>query len=307
MTQRDNSLEVWVSKHSLFFLALILLIALGLRLWGIQFGLPYLYHADEPNKIMVSQNMVKTGDLNPHYYLKPTFFIYLNALAYVPYYFIGNLIGIFKSFADIPSIIEINMGVGYAPKPSVVLLGRLLTTSFGVASVFLVYLVGYRLTNRKLVGLLAALMMAFSPANCLISRYITPDMFVVFWGLATFLASYGLYTSGKTRYYILAGIACGLAISTKYNGCVTGIMIVSAHFLRIGWKNIKSGLKDWHLYASLLMVPLAFLATTPYAILDSQNWWSGLSYEFTHYSSSGHQGMEGNVPLWYLEYLVKTE
>ncbi|MGB3058399.1 MAG: hypothetical protein WBE17_01555, partial [Anaerolineae bacterium] len=49
-------------------LAAILLIAVALRLWGINFGLPYLYHPDEPGYVAIAQNMVKTGDLNPHFF-----------------------------------------------------------------------------------------------------------------------------------------------------------------------------------------------------------------------------------------------
>ena len=69
------------------------IIALCLRLWAIDFGLPYLYHPDEVNKITIAQNIFKTGDLNPHYFSKPTLFIYLNAAAYVPYYLTGKTLG----------------------------------------------------------------------------------------------------------------------------------------------------------------------------------------------------------------------
>jgi len=38
-------------RVELGLLAGILLIALALRAWALDFGLPYLYHPDEPNKI----------------------------------------------------------------------------------------------------------------------------------------------------------------------------------------------------------------------------------------------------------------
>jgi hypothetical protein len=72
-------------------LVTILLIAILLRLWGIDFGLPYMYHPDEPNPIEIAQRMIKTGDLNPHWFLKPSVLIYLNALLYLPYYAFGKL------------------------------------------------------------------------------------------------------------------------------------------------------------------------------------------------------------------------
>ncbi|HSE68039.1 MAG TPA: hypothetical protein VLB12_13715, partial [Gemmatimonadales bacterium] len=65
-------------RLELGLLAAILVIALALRAWALDFGLPYLYHPDEPSKIEIAQNIVKTGDLNPHYFKKPTLLIYAN-------------------------------------------------------------------------------------------------------------------------------------------------------------------------------------------------------------------------------------
>jgi hypothetical protein len=47
--------------------ALLSLVMLGffVRAWGSTFGLPYLYHPDEPLGVGVAINMVKTGDLDP--------------------------------------------------------------------------------------------------------------------------------------------------------------------------------------------------------------------------------------------------
>ncbi|MFC2084239.1 hypothetical protein ACFLS9_04205 [Bacteroidota bacterium] len=85
-----------LSKKNWSLFALIILLAAGLRIWGIDYGLPYIYHPDEPGKVRIAQRMFKTGDLNPKYFSKPTFFIYLNTALYLPYYFIGKTIGKFE-------------------------------------------------------------------------------------------------------------------------------------------------------------------------------------------------------------------
>jgi hypothetical protein len=123
-------------------LNVIVAIALLLRLWGSSFGLPYLYRPDEPNKIAMAQNMLKTGDLNPHYFLKPTLFIYLNALAYIPYYLVGSHPRALQTPNDIPAPTMLTMGVGRTDMPTTLLLGRILTTLFAVLSVMLTYVVG---------------------------------------------------------------------------------------------------------------------------------------------------------------------
>jgi hypothetical protein len=58
-------------------LALILLVAFGLRVWGISFDLPNLYQPDEDALIMPAINMLKTGDLEPSRLEYGSFQIYL--------------------------------------------------------------------------------------------------------------------------------------------------------------------------------------------------------------------------------------
>ena len=173
----------WI--HKLFnresiLIGIILLIALSVRVWGVNYDLPYIYHPDEPGYITISQNIFKTGDLNPHFFNYPSLFFYINALAYIPYYLLGKLMGIFHTPNDILPPISLTMGVTQAQMPTTVLLGRVITICFGVGTVGLVYLVGKQITGRTAVGALASLMVAISPTNVWHSRLITPDTFVTF-------------------------------------------------------------------------------------------------------------------------------
>ena len=67
---------------------------------------------------------MKTGDLNPHYFRKPTLIIYANALLYLPYYAMGKARGDFASPADIPGPERQAMGVGHIGAPGAVVMGR---------------------------------------------------------------------------------------------------------------------------------------------------------------------------------------
>jgi len=62
-----------VNRESIL-IGIILLIALSVRLWGVNYDLPYIYHPDEPGYIAISQNIFKTGDLNPHFFNYPSLF-----------------------------------------------------------------------------------------------------------------------------------------------------------------------------------------------------------------------------------------
>jgi 4-amino-4-deoxy-L-arabinose transferase-like glycosyltransferase len=288
-------------NRSYLFIALILLIGVSLRIWGLNYDLPYIYHPDEPLSLSIIQPLFKTGDLNPHFFQYPSLFYYINAIAYVPYYLIGKLLGIFTSRNDILAPISLIMGVVRAPMPSIVLLGRTITVIFGVGSVVLIYIIGKQLTGKAIVGMLAALMLAVAIPNVSLSRYITPDTFVVFFATASFLASVLIYKQGKTRYYVIAGICVGLTASTKYNGGLIVLPMILAHFLRYG----KLALNNRNLYIALLMCVCGFLIGTPFALLDFPKFWADMKFQAIHYST-GHAGMEGDTLKWYLSYMWRT-
>jgi len=291
-----------LAQNAKWLLIGVTLLAISLRIWGINFGLPYLYHPDEPVGVRIAQRMFKTGDLNPHFYHWPSLTFYINALAYIPYYLVGKLMGVFHSPADIPGPIVLAMGVGQASMPTTWLLGRILTVTFGSAAVVLVFLIGRRLTNSTAIGLLAGIMMAISPTNVAHSRLITPDTFTVLFVLLSFWGSVQIFQQGKPWHYIIAGIGSGLAASTKYNGALIVLPLILAHFLRHGLK----GMRERNLYFALLLSIVAFLATTPFALLDYQKFLTDLQFDAQHYST-GHAGMEGNTLNWYLAYLWRVE
>lgn len=280
----------------------ICLLALLLRAWGLDFGLPSLYHPDEPTYVVIAQHMIKTGDLNPHFFNYPTLFFYIHALAYLPYFLMGKLLGVFHSVADIPYPVVHALGVGTTDMPSTFMLGRWLTVLFGVGMVVLVYLVGKRLFDKPGVGLLAALLTAVSPANVVNSRFITPNIMLSFFGVLALLGAALVLRRGDTRYYVLAGLGAGLPASIKYNGALIIVTLAAAHFLREG----PRGLKDWRIYMAPLLAAALFFATTPFAILDSAKFLNDIRQEAQHYSTA-HFGMEGDALNWYIDYLWTVE
>ncbi len=283
-------------------LLLIAALALGLRVWGLGFGLPSLYHPDEPIYVQIAQDMFKTGDLNPHFFNYPSLFFYINALAYIPYFLVGKLLGVFGSPLDIPYPVTHSLGVGSTTLPSTFLMGRGISVLFGVGAIVLVYFVGRALFKSPLVGLLAALMTAVSPASVAHSRFITPNMMLNFFGLVALLGAALVLQRGWTRDYILAGLAVGLTAATKYNGALIIVAPAAAHFLRWG----QRGLKDWRIYLAPLLAAAVFLLTTPYALLDSAKFLHDMSQEAQHYATA-HFGMEGDALNWYAGYLWSVE
>lgn len=291
-------MKVIQKNWSLWFGGLILLVGIGIRLWGINFDLPYIYHPDEPKYITIAQQIFKSKDLNPHFFNYPSLFFYIQSAAYIPYYLAGKLLGIFHLRSDILSPVTIVMGATWSGMPSTVLMGRLISVLFGTATIGLTFQTGKQLTGRHFTGLLAALFLAISPTNVVNSRYITPDTYVTFFASAALLTSLLVYQQGKTWQYILGGLCVGLTISSKYNGGLVLLPLLLAHFFHHGW----IGWKQRYLYIAVLFMGFGFLFTTPYALLDFHIFLRDMEFEANHYAT-GHLGMEGNTLAWYLTFM----
>src|SRR5450756_2797594 len=66
-------------RKSVLVIGLIMAVAAVLRFWGIGGGLPSSLGVDEPQIMIRSLTMVKTGDFNPHFFDYPGLYLYLQA------------------------------------------------------------------------------------------------------------------------------------------------------------------------------------------------------------------------------------
>jgi len=282
-------------------LLIILGLAIWLRFWGIRFGLPYLYHPDEPNKIYFAQQILKTGDLNPHYFLKPSFFIYLNTIVYLPYIALERILGNEVTISSLQPPFMLVMGTGYTPQPRTVLIGRLLSLTMGTLSVLGIYFLAKIGFENTFYALLSAFFLAIAPDQISHSRYITPDIYVVFFTILTAMGAYRIYQYGKSRDYLFAFISVGLAASVKYNAGLVFIFPLASHVLRKG----INGLLEWKFYLFGLSSLLTFIILNPYTVLDFPTFYEGLTSEASHYST-GHPGMEGQSFAFYINFFFNT-
>jgi len=88
---------------------------------------------------------------------------------------------------------------------------------------------------------------------------------------------------GTWRDYLLCGVMAGLAAGTKYNAGLVVLSLIAAHFL--GGKERNAGIR--RLIAALGCALVAFLVSTPGAILQWPNFVYVLTYEL-HHASHGH-------------------
>ena len=249
-----------ISKENMA-LCVVLAAAFFFRVWGITHDLPYNYYPDERHFINRSLAF-GSGDLNPHWFHKPSLYMYILFFEYGAYFVIGGILGWFASIDDFAR--------HYFSDPSLFfIIGRMTTALFGVATVYLVYLIG-RDYGKERIGLLAALFLAVTFGHVRSSHFVLTDVPTTFFTALSFLYLAKITETGKTRNYMLAGLFAGLGTATKYYSVILVPCLFLAHFLfhwRQGsdwWKktvNVKiiGGVAAWG---------FGFFAGSPYNFLD---------------------------------------
>jgi 4-amino-4-deoxy-L-arabinose transferase-like glycosyltransferase len=260
------------NRRYLLGLAAVILIAFVARFWGLLYGLPHSYYPDESSVVGDALKMATTGDPRPSQFLWPTFWIYVVA--------ISLRVGLLASWLPggiwpLGTAALDNMTYVYG-------VSRTVTALAGVLTVLGLYAVGARWLERlglptpRLYALLGAGFLALSPLHIQHSHVTSPDVpttaFVV---LAAWLVL-RLLDSGTPIWYLLGGVAIGLASAAKYPSAMFAAALVVAHLARAGlslrrpWTPLLA-LFDLRLWAAGLVTVAVFFATSPYILLDWQH------------------------------------
>ena len=234
------------------FLILIVLLSAFLRVWGINWGLPYEYQSEEYKVIKYALRM-GGGDLNPHSFEYPSLYYYFILFVYGCYFLLGKFLGSFQSVNDFAQLFVRDPTNFY-------LIGRSLETLFGIGIIILTYQIGKKIFSRN-VGVISAFMMAILPSAINTGHVTKGDSAAIFLGLLFWLCTYKIYESGERKYYCLSGLLLGVAISAKYYMAIMGINLLMAHFLR-DRKSLNN------LIFSLVLIPLFFVIGSPYSLLS---------------------------------------
>ena len=256
--------------------ALILVVLGGaiLRFVPIWFGLPYPQARPDEEVAIGLALKVLDGELNPHFFHWPSLTFYVFAAV------LGAADGVRALFgAD-----------GAMTFSAQALLTRATVALCGTITIFVVFRLGQRIAG-DLVGVLSAGFLALALLHVRESHFAMTDvlMTLLLCASLTLLVHAALAERPQLRMSAWAGLAGGLATSTKYNAGALAVAMLATQAVWV-WQRPSSVL-HWRTWMPVVVFGtvflISFLAGTPYAILDHPKFIEDLRYDFTHLSG-GH-------------------
>ena len=247
---KSHSLSRFLPEIFIFVLAFVL------RAWGIHFGLPDLFHADEP--IIVNHALAYgTGDLNPHFFNIPPLVSYLLFGLYGIFFVIGKGFGFFSSAADFAAAFFRDPTLFY-------LIGRLcLGVIPGVISIFGLMRLCANLGMQNFDRLFAGLLFAVCFIHVSDSHYIYADIPLVLIGVFFFVFLTQLDLE-KWSSHVFLGTLIGVASACKYNG-----VFLAAPYLWFVLGLRRSAAKSLSFLSSAgICAGIVFFLFNPYSLID---------------------------------------
>jgi hypothetical protein len=251
-----------------FALAIVLVLAAILRFEGLAWGLPnahhwFSYHPDEVMVLGAAQRVnLFAGVWDPGFYNYGSLLIYI----------VSVTAQVVDAWAPLHA--------PFHEMARLTLIGRGWVALFGVATVYMAYLIGRRIAGKR-AGVISAACLAVLPMHAVHSHFCTVDVPATFW---ISVCLYNALRWRAARAALWCGLAAGLAAGTKYNA---GLVLLA------GWAAValaREAVKSERARALAVMTAAAaaaFFVSTPGVLFDTAAFLRDFRYEARHVQT-GH-------------------
>ncbi len=274
-----NALKLSNTRFGLL-LAIILFIGATFRFLGASPGFNQ-FHSDEGISYSAAVSMLRNSNMDPLRYDYPALVPEINWLAFrfifTPVYWGKYYVSNISNFLDgylplIPKEVDMNRifqnEILGNREINALFWGRYTTALISSASIFAIFLLASRMFNRQ-VGFLSALLLALNFRSVTNAHLGLPDSYNAFFLLFSLAASWSIQKLPTKATYLLAGIAIGLSLGTKYQVFAVLPFLVS-HIIRSLDKENRlffRTLIDPKLFIAGLAAVFTFIAINPYLII----------------------------------------
>lgn len=278
----------------LSILFVIVLVALAVRLVGLQFGLPYAYaRPDETEAAGPAVTYLTSGSLRPQFFQWPSLFSYVVAALYALY---GGVFGFLTGHASVAAFVE-SRYEWFAP---FLVIPRAFSMTMGVITVGVVSALGRRLFD-DVTALVGSLFLALCFLHVRDSHFAMSDVTMTLFVVLAVLATVRWQQEGGVSRAVVAGMLVGLAGATKYNGLASAAAFVVAAAMQ--WHARRDRSAPLALVAFAVAALVAFFAGSPYIAID----WSRFVADVSSVQATmarGHGGMQISRGWWYFGTVV---
>jgi len=328
MLPQDERKQNNDNRRGIAVLIAILVLGFGLRLWGIQFGLPEYFYVDAtktvyPAKMIAHSFLSGKPSFDPHFYQYPTLYVNILALEYVCYGFgrglkvkAQNHLSSFKEAVDI--IYQEQGGKEYI----FFLLARLTSALAATLTILLLYLAAMAAYKDRRVALLSAFFLAVTYLHVKDAKYPMTDAMMAFMAMCSWLFilkiahhDKGIHDKGTKadedagslrhgwwrKDYLLAGLFIGLGTSTKYLPLFLVLPFAIASLIDYYQNKKQRTYLLQCIVLGFLFIPLGFVIGTPSFLYRSSQFTGRAASEESGQYNIG--GKPGDVQQGYFDYL----
>ncbi len=287
-----------------FLLILLLVVGAALRLYGMNWDDNHHLHPDERQITMVVSRLglpplrqwpsffappllttpteanpnfwdAETSPLNPHFFAYGSLPFYMLRLAS---HLLTTPAALSPYFSSWPSLAQALEGLRrMSDYDHITLVGRVLSALIDTGVIYLTYLIGKRVYDRR-VGLLAAAFVTFTVFHIQVAHFYAVDALLTFFVLLFFVFALDFARRGGALNSILLGVSLGLALATKFSAAPLFLVVLGAYVLYFR-KRDNGELGQFFVFLALtaLALALAFFIAEPYAILDFDAFSAGIA------------------------------
>jgi hypothetical protein len=275
-------------------LVLVLILAAGfaLRVWNIDYGLPFVYSIDEGSHFTSRAVEMFWQDLDPGYYQNPT------AYTYLIYVVLRAMYGPLGFLFDLPFG---NVTDQFDKNPTEIwIAARTLAAALCMGGVAATYWAARRLWGVR-EGLVAAALVAFAFLPVAYSRVAVTDVGALIGVALSIGFAARAYGGGRLRDFALAGAAAGLAVSFKYTA---GLALLPVAIAALGRARVDGLRAIGGLALGSVLAALVFVALNPYLFGSFDAWWSDLRDQAEVAADQPKPGQESGGVSYYLDSLT---
>lgn len=248
-----------LEKHKLLLCIFLLSFVGGFfHFYNLNWGSPYFFHPDERNIASSAVQLNFPNQMNPHFFAYGSFPIYL-------IYFTSYILNLLTKS---PVLFE-----------QTIIISRFYSALLSTLLIPSLYFLGEKLVNKR-VGLIAAILCAFSTGFIQFAHFGTFEMWLTFLGVWFFYFSLRLLKELNLKDIIITGTIFGLLMSTKISSFPLSILPVIAIILNL---LAKRKIPKIQILLKILILGfislIAFIIFSPNIFLDFRSFLSSMQYE----------------------------